>query len=49
MTSPEISLENETDEAPALRLGTVVAKTSDSLVIMHRYGSAEITLNAITG
>ncbi len=47
--SPDIPLGNETNEAPALRFGEVVDKTDDSLVIMHRYGSARVTLNGITG
>ena len=47
--SPDISLGNETNETPALRFGKVIAKNPGSLVIAHRYGSAEITLNAITG
>ncbi len=47
--SPDIPLGNETNEAPALRFGEVVDKTDDSLAIMHRYGSARVTLNGITG
>jgi hypothetical protein len=48
-TSPDIPLDNESDEAPALRFGMVIEKTSDSIVITHRYSSAEVTLNGITG
>ena len=47
-TSPDISMNNETNEAPALRLGKVTEKTADSLVITHRYGSVDVTLNGIT-
>ena len=47
--SPEIALGNEINETPALRFGVVTAKNPDSLVIAHRYGSAEVTLSAITG
>lgn len=48
-TTPNISPGNETNETPALRFGEVIDKTDDSLVIMHRYGSARVTLNGITG
>ncbi|MCK8518979.1 hypothetical protein [Methanoculleus sp. 7T] len=48
-TSPDIPLGNETGQTPALRFGKVTAMTSDSMVIAHRYGSAEVTLNGITG
>lgn len=48
-TSPNIPLGNETNESPALRFGKVTAKDADSLVIAHRYGSADVTLNGITG
>lgn len=47
--SPDVPLGNETNETPALRFGEVVDKTDNSLVIMHRYGSARVTLNGITG
>ncbi|WP_292392720.1 hypothetical protein [Methanoculleus sp. UBA303] len=48
-TSPDIPMGNETNETPALRIGKVIAKNPDSLVITYRYGSAEVTLNSITG
>lgn len=49
-TTPDIPVGNETtNQTPALRFGKVTAMTSDSMVIAHRYGSAEITLNGITG
>ena len=47
-TSPDISMGNDT-ATPALRFGKVTEKTADSLTIVYRYGSAEITLNSITG
>ncbi len=47
--SPDIPLGNETNEIPSLRFGEVVDKTPDSVVIKYRYGSARVTLNAITG
>jgi hypothetical protein len=47
--SPDIPMGNDTSEAPALRFGKVTEKTDDSLVITYRYGSAEVTLNSITG
>jgi len=48
-TSPDIPVGNDTAETPALRFGKVTAKTSDSMVITYRYGSADVTLNGITG
>ncbi|NLM30654.1 MAG: hypothetical protein GX216_09595 [Methanomicrobiales archaeon] len=48
-TSPDIPVGNDTAETPALRFGKVTTKTSDSMVIAYRYGSADITLNGITG
>ncbi|MDI6866359.1 MAG: hypothetical protein QMC91_01680 [Methanoculleus sp.] len=48
-TSPEIPLSGETNSTPALRFGQVVDKTSDSLVIIYRYGNARVTLSGITG
>ncbi|MDD2472887.1 MAG: hypothetical protein PHR49_02735, partial [Methanoculleus sp.] len=47
--SPEIPLGNESNTTPALRFGKIIAKNPDSLVIAHRYGSAEVTLNAVAG
>lgn len=47
--SPDLPMGNDTSEAPALRFGKVTGKTDDSLVIVYRYGSAEVTLNSITG
>ena len=47
--SPDLPMGNDTSEAPALRFGKVTEKTDDSLVITYRYGSAEVTLNSITG
>jgi hypothetical protein len=47
--SPNIPLGNETNETQALRFGEITGKTNDSLVIMYRYGSAEVTLSSITG
>jgi len=47
-TSPDISMDSDT-ATPALRFGKVTEKTADSLTIVYRYGSAEITLNSITG
>lgn len=47
--SPDIPLGNETNVTPALRFGEVVGKTNDTLSIAHRYGSARITLDGITG
>ncbi|WP_292517256.1 hypothetical protein [Methanoculleus sp.] len=47
--SPDVPVGNETNQTPALRFGKVTDKTSDTLVIMYRYGSAEVTLNSITG
>ena len=48
-TSPEIPVGNETSQIPALRIGKVLEKTDDKLVIAYRYGSAEVTLNGISG
>ena len=48
-TSPDIPVGNDTAEAPALRIGKITAKTTDSMVITYRYGSADVTLNGITG
>jgi hypothetical protein len=47
-TSPNIPTDNSTDEAPALRIGTITQKTEDELVIRYRYGSADITLNGLS-
>ena len=45
----EIPVGNETSQIPALRIGKVLEKTDDKLVIAYRYGSAEVTLNGISG
>ena len=48
-TSPEIPMGNETAATPALRFGKITDKTSDSMVITYRYGSADVMLYSITG
>lgn len=48
--SPDVSPGNETiDETPALRFGEVTEANPDSVSIKHRYGSARVTLDVITG
>ncbi len=47
--SPDIPLGDETGRNATLRFGKVIEKTDDSLTIVYRYGSAEVTLNSITG
>ncbi|MFA7197833.1 MAG: hypothetical protein WC093_00945 [Methanoculleus sp.] len=49
MISSGIPVGNETNMTPTLRFWEVADKTDDSLLVTCRYGSAEITLNAISG
>ena len=49
MITDGIPVGNETNATPTLRFWEVAGKTDDSLLVTCRYGSAEITLNGITG
>ncbi|RXE57472.1 hypothetical protein ABH15_03825 [Methanoculleus taiwanensis] len=45
--TPEFSLEENSTVTAALRIGEIVEKTPDQLVIQYRYGSADILLQQI--
>ena len=47
--SSGVPVGEETNQTSALRFWKVVEKTSDSLTVTCRYGSAEVTLNGIIG
>ncbi len=46
--TPEVPLEENSTTPIALRIGEVVQKTPENLVIKYRYGSADLTLQGIS-
>jgi len=46
--TPDISTNNTTEQSFVMRLGEIVGKQPDQLVLCYRYGSADIVLHGLT-